>query len=220
MIEDEHGLAQPHHDLHVVLDEQDRLARVAKATHGIEELVQQRAVHAGGGLVEQHERRVAHQHTHELDELLLPEGEIAGVFVGERRELDEVEELAGARLRRLARSRRDDEQVLERGHLRKDADHLKRPAHAAPGDLIGLEPVDPRVIEQDASPVTPLDSRDAVEQRCLARAVRADQPIDAPGLERERDAVDRAHAAEALAHVDQREGGARSQIVLGRRYFV
>src|SRR5437016_6961132 len=111
VIEDEHGLAQPHHDLHVVLDEQDRLARVAKATHGIEELVQQRAVHAGGGLVEQHERRVAHQHTHALDELLLPEGEIAGVFVGERRELDEVEELAGARLRRLARSRRDDEQV-------------------------------------------------------------------------------------------------------------
>src|SRR5438876_8334240 len=32
VIEDEHGLAQPHHDLHVVLDEQDRLARVAKAT--------------------------------------------------------------------------------------------------------------------------------------------------------------------------------------------
>src|SRR5262245_42062501 len=53
VVEDEHGLAEPHHDLHVVLDEQDRLALVAQAAHGVEQIVQQRAVDAGGGLVEQ-----------------------------------------------------------------------------------------------------------------------------------------------------------------------
>src|SRR5207253_9217104 len=57
----EHGLAEPHDDLHVVLDEQDGLAAVAELTDGLEEVVEEGPVHARGGLVEEDERRVPHQ---------------------------------------------------------------------------------------------------------------------------------------------------------------
>src|SRR5206468_4379213 len=51
------------------------------------------AVHAGRRLVEQDQRRVGHEHAHELDELLLAVGEIAGVLAGQRPQPHEVQEL-------------------------------------------------------------------------------------------------------------------------------
>src|SRR5713101_7677150 len=50
VVEDEDGLAEPHHDLHVVLDQQHGLALIAQAPDGVEQVVEQRAVHAGRGL--------------------------------------------------------------------------------------------------------------------------------------------------------------------------
>src|SRR5207253_4780904 len=61
VVQHEDGLAEPHDDLHVVLDEQDGLAAVAELTDGLEEVVEERPVHARGGLVEEDERRVPHQ---------------------------------------------------------------------------------------------------------------------------------------------------------------
>ena len=98
-----------------MLDEQHRLARVAQPRDSIEQVVEQRAVDAGGGLVEQDERGIGHQHPHELDELLLAVREVAGVFPREALELHEGEQLARPRHGRLVRPRRDDEEVLERG---------------------------------------------------------------------------------------------------------
>src|SRR5689334_18711493 len=51
VIEDEHRLAEPHDDLHVVLHEQDRASLVAQAPHRRQEVVEQRAVDAGRRLV-------------------------------------------------------------------------------------------------------------------------------------------------------------------------
>src|SRR5256885_5022827 len=53
VVEHEHRLAEPHHDLHVVLAQQDGLAAVAEPAHRLEQVVEERAVHAGGGLVEE-----------------------------------------------------------------------------------------------------------------------------------------------------------------------
>src|SRR6185295_13705711 len=39
VVEHEHVLAEPHHDLHVVLDEQDRLALVAQPADRVEQVV-------------------------------------------------------------------------------------------------------------------------------------------------------------------------------------
>src|SRR5215813_7430017 len=52
VIQHEHGLAEPHDDLHVVLHQQDGPALVPQSAHRLEEIVEQRAVHAGGRLVE------------------------------------------------------------------------------------------------------------------------------------------------------------------------
>src|SRR5207247_7608993 len=80
-------------------------------------------------------------------------------------------------------------------------------ADAAAGDLPGLEAVDPLAAKAHAAGVEALDPGDAVEERRLARAVGADEAVDAPGLERERDVVDGGHAAEALAHALDGEHG-------------
>src|SRR5204863_3707558 len=104
--------------------------------------------------------------------------------------------------------------------LRKHANDLERPAHASPRDLPGPEPLDGRAVEQDAARVEVLHARDAVEQRGLARAVGADETVDAPGLEGQRHAVDRANAPEVLVHLDDAKRRVRGQIVLGNRYFI
>src|SRR5205823_7359677 len=92
VVQHEHGLAEPHDDLHVVLDEQDGLAAVAELTDGLEEVVEEGPVHARGGLVEEDERRVPHQHAHELEELLLAVREVPRVLVTEPVELHEAQQ--------------------------------------------------------------------------------------------------------------------------------
>src|SRR5207237_6612754 len=47
VIEHEHGFAEAHDHLHVVLDEQDGLARVAQPADGAEQIVEERPVDAG-----------------------------------------------------------------------------------------------------------------------------------------------------------------------------
>jgi len=121
------------------------------------------------------------------------------------REPHELEQLAAAALRLAARAARDDQQILERRQLGKDANHLERAADATPRDLPGPETADRLAAKAHPSRVEALDPRDAVEQRGLPRAVGADEAVDASGLERERDVVDGRHAAEALAHPFDRE---------------
>src|SRR5438132_1060996 len=105
------------------------------------------------------------------------------------------------------RAARDDEQVLQRRQLREDADELESAPDAAAGDLPGLEAVDPPAAEAHAAGIEPLDTGDAVEERRLARAVGADEAVDARRFQRQRDVVDGGHAAEALAYPLDREHG-------------
>src|SRR5689334_10966399 len=207
VIENEHGLAEAHHDLHVVLDQQHGLARIAQARDGLEQIVEQRAVDAGRRLVEQDQHGIRHEHADELDELLLAIREIARILVGQPREPHELEQLTAALLRGPARPARHHEQVFQRRELRKDADHLERAADTAAGHLPRFEAIDTLATERHLPAVERCEPGDAVEQRGLARAVRPDQTIDAPRLERERDVVDGRDAAEALTHAVDTEHG-------------
>src|SRR5881409_2628755 len=207
VIEDEYHLAESHDDLHVVLDEQHRLAGIPQPRDGVEQIVEEGAVHAGRRLVEQDQRRVGHEHAHELDELLLAVGEIAGVLAGQRPQPHEVQELAPAALRLSQRAARDDEQVLQRRQLGEDADDLEGAADTAARDLPRLETVQALAAKAHAAGVELLDAGDAVEEGRLARPVGADQAVDATGLEGERDVVDGGHATEALPHALHREHG-------------
>src|SRR5205807_5160905 len=207
VVENEHGLAEAHDHLHVVLDEQHGLARVAQPAHRLQQIVEERAVDAGRRLVEQDQRGIGHEHTHELDELLLTVGEVTRVLAGQPAQSHELQQLAAVALRLGVRAARDDEQVLQRRQLREDADDLEGAPDAAAGDLPGLEAVDPPAAEAHATGIEPLDTGDAVEERRLARAVGADEAVDARRLQRQRDVVDGGHAAEALAYPLDREHG-------------
>src|SRR5882672_4601281 len=218
VVEHEHRLAESHHDLHVVLDQQDGLATVAKPAHRLEQVVEQRAVHAGGGLVEQDQRGIAHEDADELHQLLLAVRQVAGVFVREALELDEAEQLSRPGLGVGQAPTRHHQEILERRQLGEHADDLEGPADPAARDLVRLEPVDPLAVEAHASGVAPLDAGDAVEERGLARPVGPDEAVDTPRLERQRHAIDRGDAAEALAQPLHLENGSRHQIVRGRRY--
>src|SRR5262249_12958084 len=131
----------------------------------------------------------------------------------------EAEQFPGARLGGVPRPGRDHEEVLERGQLREHANDLEGAPDATARDLIGLQVVQPRAVQNHVARVEPLHAGDAVEERRLARAVGADEPVDAAALECQRHAVDRADATEVLVDVDHLERGAGGQIVLGSRYL-
>jgi hypothetical protein len=132
--------------------------------------------------------------------------------------LTKAEQLFRPRARRLVVVGGDHEEILERGKLGEDADDLEGPPDALVKDLVGLEAVDAPPLEPDLPAVDLLHPGDAVEQRGLARAVGADEPVDMPRLEGERHAVHRRDAAEALHHAVHLEQGSH-QIVRGRWYF-
>src|SRR3989475_19234 len=198
VVEDEHDLAQPHDDLHVVLDQQHGLALVAQTAHGVEQVVEEGAVDAGRRLVEQDQRGIAHEHPHELDELLLAIGQVTGVLAGQLLELHEGQQLAASTLGGGPIAAGHDQEIFERRELGKHSGHLKGAAHALHRDLPRFQAVDALTLEENPAGVTALDAGDAVEQRRLPGAVRADEAVDPSGLEAQRDPVDRRDAAEAL----------------------
>jgi hypothetical protein len=107
----------------------------------------------------------------ELHELLLAVREIARELARAPLELDELEQLLGAAPRRRVAGGRHHQQVLERGQLGEDPDHLEGAAHAQMEDLVRLEAIDPAALEEDLALVGLVHPGDAVEERGLAGAV-------------------------------------------------
>jgi len=124
-----------------------------KPAHRLQQIVEERTIDAGRRLVEQDQCGIGHEHTHELDELLLAVGEVARVLPGQPAKTHELQQFAAAALRLGVRAARDDEQVLQRRQLREDADDLERAPDAAAGDLPGLRPSSrpPRKLTRPAS---------------------------------------------------------------------
>ena len=85
--------AHAHHELHVVLDDEDRLAVAVEVDDAVAQVVDQRRVDAAGRLVQQQHRRVGDQQRRELQELALTVGEVAGGLAREPRDPDEVQQL-------------------------------------------------------------------------------------------------------------------------------
>ena len=94
--------------------------------------------------------------------------------------------------------RRGEQHVVEHAHHVQRLRHLERPHEPAARDRVRGQPVDRAAVEPDRAAVGALEARDDVEERRLARAVRADQRRDRAALDDEARAVDRAHAAVAL----------------------
>ena len=119
-------------------------------------------VHPGGRLVEQEEDRVGRERPGDLQPALVAVRQVLGQLVVLALESDELEELLGALARRhllgpVARRREErvdpgrlepgvhpDEDVLQRGHVREEADVLERPAQPGDDHVVGSgAPEDP-----------------------------------------------------------------------------
>src|SRR2546426_800002 len=79
--------------------------------------------------------------------------------------------------------------VADHRQATPDLEVLKGPGHTHPGPLVGLLLADVGAPQEDAARRRPVEPRDAVDQRGLARAVGADHRVDGPPLHRDVDVV-------------------------------
>jgi hypothetical protein len=104
--------------------------------------------------------------------------------------------------------------VLENAHRRKDVGILATPI---PRAAVRREARDVRSLVADAARGRLDIARQEVDQRRLARAVRADQRMELPAHECDRDAVARREAAEAPRQPTRFENGGSALVSHRRR---
>jgi len=103
-----------------------------------------------------------------------------------------------------------DKNVLENRETVEQPKMLERPAHAGGSDRARRLTVDLLTKKDDLAAVGSVDTREHIQQRGLARAVRSNQSDEFALTELERDLVDGDKAAEPLRHaVDREYGGHR-----------
>ena len=100
-----------------------------------------------------------------------------------------------------------DQEVVAHRHLLEQLDRLPRPDDPGPRPPLHGPRVDDDAVEAHRPALLPCEAGDDVEQRRLARAVRADEPDDLAGFDGEGDLVEGDHAAEPDDDVGHLEGG-------------
>ena len=158
------------------------------------------------GLVEQHQPRLQHQRTGELEQHALSAGEVRGLLVGEIGDVEEVQvslrppdqgdPIVGAGI--AGRETRG-EHVLERRHVREDPRDLEGTSDAGPGDLVRRRLLDGLALEPNRARVERIDPAGGIQQRGLAGTVRADETDELALRHGERHRVQRLVAAECKA---------------------
>src|SRR5262249_25597488 len=97
--------------------------------------------------------------------------------------------------------------ILEGAELYEHIAPLEGPAYAEPSHLLGSGMGHGRATKRDCPRRGRKLPREEVDQGRLACAVGADERVDLVGLQLERDAVDRDHAAEVPRELLRREHG-------------
>ena len=179
-----------------MLDEQHRDSARAYRLDQLSERGRLRGIHAGGGLVEREQLRLGGEGARNLEAPLVPVREAARGIVGARPDADVLEKLESAAFDLALFFQRfpvfqdraehsgtrarvpPDHDVFERGEVGEQADVLEGARDAGDGYPIGREAGDIAPVEEEAACVGPVDSGEEIEQRRLARAVRADQAVD------------------------------------------
>src|SRR5438445_4930120 len=207
MQDDDFG-AQVHDEAHVVLDHEERDPARVQAADVLADLLQQGRVHAAGGLIEQDELGLGHEHGAELEQLALPVGQRSAESVRDVSDVQELEHLHGTGPLAAPVSAREQcaeafapdghEHVFQGGEPREDARQLKGATDAELVDPVRTEAVDGLGLESDRAGVFGDEAGDHVEDGGLARAVGSVQPGDASGGGGDRALVDRDNAAKSL----------------------
>src|SRR5215208_1486295 len=195
-IEDVHAVGDRHHEVHVVLDEQDgERVLLAEALDQQPEVADLLVVEAAGGLVEQQQPRLRGERARDLDALERAEREPDRRVVRNLAQPEVAERLLGVGVRRAAGVAAD-EHVLADGHVREQREVLERPRDPTVHDAVRADAQHVVAVEDDATGVGPVHARDDVERRRLAGAVRADQADDLALSDAEADVVERDDAPE------------------------
>ena len=206
-----------------MLDQQDRRAVAADVLEQAAQRGGLRRVHASGGLVEREELGLGRERARDLEAALVPVGQVPRQAVRAPGHAHVIEQLVRplvdrpflvARVR-VARDRAPDagarahvaadHHVLQRRQVGEQPDVLERAGDSARGDLVGLQALQHVAVEREVPAVGHVDAGEHVEQRRLAGAVRADQPVDLAVADREPDVGERLHAAEALRDALRRQ---------------
>src|SRR6476646_228902 len=90
--------------------------------------------------------------------------------------------------------------VLKRGHVRKETDGLKCPGNPALSDAIGAKPGYVPSVEQELARTRLDEAGDNIEEGGLSGPVRTDKPCDRPFLNREVNLGQGSEAIEPLAN--------------------
>ena len=196
-----------------MLDDQEGDALPVDVGNPRHDRLDQARIDAGGGFVEEDDRRIGHHHPGELEEFSLSAGKDARRLVGKAVEGDEFEERHGAfevpvllatDTARGEPVREDalaglalggDEQILDQRHLRKGLRNLEgAPEPATETGVLGFA-FDGDAVEEDLAARRLQRARDEVEERCLPGSVRTDHPNDLAARDRHGHGVDGRDAA-------------------------
>src|SRR6266478_3314076 len=199
-----------------MLDEQHGDAALSDCLNELAQGKRFRRVHAGGGLVEREQLRLGGERARDLEASLVAVRQAARRVVGAAADPDIVEQLRGARFdlsffcyglsvpehgaddTGMAAHVTADHHVLQRRQVGEEADILERARNASGGHLVRLQAGQRVAVAQEGAGVGCVKSRQHVEERGLAGAVRADQAENFAGADRKRDLRKRLQAAEAL----------------------
>src|SRR5215469_1974816 len=215
VVEDGHLVTQPHHELHVVLHDEERGPTPVQRADPLGDGADQGRVHPTGGLVEQDDLRFGDQHVGQLQQLALTVGQGLGAVTGQFGYPGELQQLhrplaGGCAARpgeRVAEPPglpgpllvvRGHDHVLHDGQPGEDPGQLERPADTPREDLVRGQAGDLGFVEVDVAAVHPPVAGDHVEQGGLPGAVRPDQPGDTAAFDLDRAVMERLHPAVRL----------------------
>src|SRR5882724_12274691 len=186
---------------HDVLDEDDRRAPVADPANEPERVGHLRWRQAREDLVQQHQPRLGRERPGEVEEFPLEQVELVGQRVGLGLEAGEREPgprqtAPGLAAVTAAAEHRGEGDVVDDAESAERARYLVGAGQAEPGDPVSPDPGDVPAVEHDPAAVGLVVAADHVDQRRLARPVRADEAENLAGPDLERHAGEGLEAAE------------------------
>src|SRR5882724_8121416 len=215
----EHGYAigEVRHHAQVVLHHEHR-AVDGNALDKRRDALDVRVRHAGGRFVEEHHLRIERERGRDLERALAPVGQLHGDRVLEFRQADCFEQLPRARIqaaqtpvrppeieRAAALALKRDAHVLKDREVRKHRRNLEGPRQPQPRDRGRTGTRDLAAVVEDLAAGRGKKVREQIEARGLARAVGADQGVDASAPDLEADAADGDETLELLGQAPRFE---------------
>jgi hypothetical protein len=221
LVQHDDAVGKRAHDVHLVLDQEDRLGHVAlQPRDQVEHDRNLVDAHAGGRLAEHEDAGLERHHHRHFELALVAVRQRGGALVALCVESDALQRRVGALDQRAAQRPWPSEFVMDaRRRLGREPyvlEHAERGEEI--GELEGAPEAEPRALRRaEGSHVGAVDedlaagraqlARHQVEIGCLARAVGPDDRCQLAGPERARHRVDRNMPAEADRQVSRFEGG-------------